>query len=113
MVAPAPDAKLADGTQVAVQFGRRVTFTIDGQPQTVWTTATTVDQAIDALSIDTAGADCPPAAARRSAGTAWRHIATAEDGHHRRAGKKRTVTTALTVADALAAAKIKSTATTS
>ena len=57
MVAPAPESKLSDGSQVAVRFGRRVTFTIDGQPQTFWTTATTVDQAMDALIVDTAGAD--------------------------------------------------------
>ena len=38
VVAPNMDAKVEDGTRVAVKFGRQVTFTIDGEQQTVWTT---------------------------------------------------------------------------
>ena len=57
VVAPSLDTKLTEGTQVAVRFGREVTFTIDGEPQTIWTTATTVDQAVEELGVDTTGAD--------------------------------------------------------
>ena len=56
----------ADGTQVAVQFGREVTITVDGKP-TIWTTATNVDQAVGALDITSAAPSCPPAAAAASA----------------------------------------------
>ena len=57
VVAPAPDTKLADGTRVAVQYGRQVTVTVDGRPQSFWTTATTVDDALNARQIETAGGE--------------------------------------------------------
>ena len=71
VVAPNLDAKVADGTRVAVKFGREVTFTIDGAEQTIWTTATTVDEALNALAIDLAGASCQRAAAPASDDKAW------------------------------------------
>ena len=85
-----------------------MTFTIDGQPQTVWTTATTVDQAMDALIVDTAGADLSTS---RSTAIGREGlditIATAKTVRIKVAGKDERVTvTGLTVADALAAAKI-------
>ncbi len=109
VVAPTPETKLTDGSQVAVRFGRRVTFTIDGQPQTIWTTATSVDQAMDALIVDTEGADMSTS---RSASIPRDGlditIATAKTVIIKVAGKdKRVTVTGLTVADALAAAKIK------
>ena len=108
VVAPTPETKLTDGTQVAVRFARRVTFTIDGQPQTIWTTATTVDQAMDALIVDTAGADLSTS---RSAPIGRDGldiaIATAKTVTIKVPGKdKRVTVTGLTVADALKAAKI-------
>ncbi len=57
VVAPAPETKLADGTRIAVQYGRQVTVTVDGRPQSFWTTATTVDDALNARRIQTAGAE--------------------------------------------------------
>jgi resuscitation-promoting factor RpfB len=108
VVAPNLDAKVADGTRVAVKFGREVTFTIDGAEQTIWTTATTVDEALNALAIDLAGAEM---SASRSSGIGRQGlaiiIATEKTVVIIDAGKKRTVTTTgLTLADALAAAKI-------
>ena len=85
LVAPGVDTKLSDGTQVAVRFGREVTFTVDGEPQTIWTTATTVDQAVGALGIDIGGAEL--STSRSSgigrAGSDRRHRHP-EDDHHRR-----------------------------
>lgn len=52
VVVPASDTRLADGTAIAVQYGRRVTVTVDGRPQTFWTTATTVEQALAAHQVD-------------------------------------------------------------
>lgn len=109
VVAPGLDAKVDDGTRVAVKFGRQVTFTIDGAKQTIWTTATTVNDALDALSVDLAGAEL---SASRSSGIGREGlaivIATQKQVVIIDAGKKRTITTTgQTLADALAAAKIK------
>lgn len=52
VVAPGPSAPLSDGGSVVVRFGRQVTVTVDGEPQTFWTTATTVDQALAAERIE-------------------------------------------------------------
>lgn len=109
VVAPGLDAKVDDGTRVAVKFGRQVTFTIDGAKQTIWTTATTVSDALDALSVDLAGAEL---SASRSSGIGREGlaivIATQKQVVIIDAGKKRTITTTgQTLADALAAAKIK------
>ena len=56
VVAPAASTKVTDGTRVAVQFARQVTFTVDGKPRTLWTTATSLDAALGALGLDTTGA---------------------------------------------------------
>jgi uncharacterized protein YabE (DUF348 family) len=109
VVAPAADDKLSEGARVAVQFGRQVTFLVDGKPQTIWTTATSVDQAINALGIDTTGAALSTS---RSAGIGREglsvDIATRKTVTIDAAGHKKTITTtAQTVGAALAAAKIK------
>jgi resuscitation-promoting factor RpfB len=109
VVAPNLDAEVEDGTRVAVKFGRQVTFTIDGAQQSIWTTATTVDDALDALNVDLAGAEL---SASRSAGIGREGlaiiIATQKQVVLIDAGKKRTITTTgQTLADALAAAKIQ------
>jgi resuscitation-promoting factor RpfB len=108
VVAPSMDAKVEDGTRVAVKFGRQVTFTIDGAKQTVWTTATTVDDALSALGIDLAGAKLSTS---RSSSIGRQGLAiiigTQKTVIIIDEGKKRTITTTgLTLADALAAAKI-------
>jgi uncharacterized protein YabE (DUF348 family) len=108
VVAPNLDAKVAEGTRVAVKFGRQVTFTIDGAQQTIWTTATTVNEALSALAIDLAGAQLSTS---RSSGIGRQGltiiIATEKTVIIIDAGKRRTVTTTgQTLADALAAAKI-------
>jgi uncharacterized protein YabE (DUF348 family) len=109
VVAPGLDAKVEDGTRVAVKFGRQVTFTIDGAVQTIWTTATTVDDALNALSIDLSGAELSTS---RSSGIGREGltivIATQKEIIIIDAGKQRTITTTgQTLADALMTAKIK------
>jgi uncharacterized protein YabE (DUF348 family) len=108
VVAPNLDAEVEEGTRVAVKFGRQVTFTVDGAKQTIWTTATTVDDALDALGMNLAGAEL---SASRSLGIGRQGlailIATQKQIVIIDAGKKRTLTTTgQTLADALAAAKI-------
>jgi uncharacterized protein YabE (DUF348 family) len=108
VVAPNLDAKVEDGTRVAVKFGRQVSFTIDGEKQTVWTTSTTVDDALAALGIDLAGAKLSTS---RSASIGRQGLAiiigTQKTVIIVDEGKKRTITTTgQTLADALVAAKI-------
>jgi uncharacterized protein YabE (DUF348 family) len=109
VIVPSPDTRLAEGTAITVSYGRLVTVTVDGAEQQVWTTATSVDRAIDELGVDTTGADVEPAldTAVGREGIAV-DIATAKTVTIVAAGKKRDVTTtAQTVAGALAVAKIK------
>ncbi len=108
VVAPGVDTKLVEGAAVDVRYARQVSFTIDGRKQVIWTTATRVDQAVDELVVETAGADMTP-----GPGTVIGRegldvqIATAKTVTIDAAGKKRTVTTtAQTVAGALKAANI-------
>ena len=53
LVVPAVDQPIADGTQVVVRYGRKLTVTADGQSTEYWTTASTVDEALVALGIRT------------------------------------------------------------
>ena len=109
VAAPDLGAEVTDGTQVAVRFARQVTFTVDGEKRTVWTTATSLDQALGALGVNTTGADLSTS---RSASIGREglavDVATLKKVTVEVAGKKRAVeTTGTTVADALAAAKVK------
>lgn len=108
VVAPDLSATVTDGTRVAVQFARQVTFTVDGEKRTVWTTATSLDQALGALGVSTAGADLSTS---RSASIGREglavDVATLKTVTIQTAGQQRSVTTTgTTVADALTAAKI-------
>ncbi|GAA3576509.1 hypothetical protein GCM10022197_37180 [Microlunatus spumicola] len=108
VVAPSAASELHDGTLVSVRYGRQVTVTVDGAPQTLWTTATDVGSAITALGLDTTGADLSTS---RSApigreGLAV-SVATPKRVTVQAAGKKRTLTTTgATVGMALKAAGI-------
>ena len=106
---------MTDGTRVAVQFARQVTFTVDGEKKTFWTTATSLDQALAALGVNTTGADLSTS---RSASIGREGLAVDVDTLKTvtvdAAGKKRQVkTTGTTVADVLAAPGSTPTATTS
>jgi uncharacterized protein YabE (DUF348 family) len=108
VVAPSLDTAVADGSKIAVQYGRQVSVTVDGAPKTFWTTATTVDQALASLQLDTAGADLSTS---RSAGIGRDGLAltvhTAKTITVETAGKERKLeTTALTVGQALTEAGI-------
>ncbi|HEY5148719.1 MAG TPA: ubiquitin-like domain-containing protein [Mycobacterium sp.] len=45
-LAPGADDPISDGSQIALQHGRLLTLTVDGQTRQVWTTATTVERAL-------------------------------------------------------------------
>jgi len=108
VVAPSTTTELHDGTRVSVQFGRQVTVSVDGAPQTLWTTATDVGSAISALGLDTTGADLSTS---RSAPIGRQglsvSVATPKRVTVEAAGKKQTLTTTgATVGAALKAAGI-------
>ena len=49
VLAPAADTAIEDGSQIAIERGRLLTITIDGQTREVWTTADTVEEALTEL----------------------------------------------------------------
>ncbi len=51
-VVPAPDAEVSDGARIVIRRGRLLTLTIDGQTREIWTTASTVEQALAELGRD-------------------------------------------------------------
>lgn len=51
VVAPAAGAPLTDHSEVTVRYGRPVTATVDGKTTTLWTTATTVEEALAQLNV--------------------------------------------------------------
>ncbi|GAA3157922.1 hypothetical protein GCM10010521_52430 [Streptomyces rameus] len=55
-IAPSPDAALASGDAVAVRYGRPVRLTLDGRRHEVWTTAHTVEDALEELGVRAEGA---------------------------------------------------------
>lgn len=109
VVVPDQDAEVSSGTSIAVQHGRQVTVTIDGTPRTFWTTATTVDQALEAHRIEVDGDDHLSTSRSSAIGRDGMSItvSTPKTVTLDNAGKKRKLTTtAPTVGAALAAAKI-------
>lgn len=50
-LAPGPDAKISDGQEIVLRRGRLVTLTVDGKPQQVWVTATTVQEALEQVGL--------------------------------------------------------------
>jgi uncharacterized protein YabE (DUF348 family) len=56
LVAPALDAKLEDGQEIAVQYGRQLTVTADGKKREFWTTADSVNEALADLGLHYDGA---------------------------------------------------------
>jgi uncharacterized protein YabE (DUF348 family) len=56
IVAPGLTAPVKDGQQVVVRYARQLTVTVDGVRRSYWTTALTVDDALNVLSIRADGA---------------------------------------------------------
>ncbi|MBS2537207.1 DUF348 domain-containing protein [Catenulispora sp. NF23] len=50
-VAPAPADSLVDGEQISVRYGRQLDVSVDGKDQQIWSTATTVDEAMGDLGV--------------------------------------------------------------
>ncbi|WP_345201193.1 ubiquitin-like domain-containing protein [Fodinibacter luteus] len=56
VVVPSPATEVSDGDRISVRYGRKLTVTLDGVTKEYWTTATTVDSALDELGIRADGA---------------------------------------------------------
>jgi uncharacterized protein YabE (DUF348 family) len=56
VVAPSLDAKLQDGQEIAVQYGRQLTVNADGSKKTFWTTADSLNEAMTDLGLRFEGA---------------------------------------------------------
>lgn len=65
VVAPAPGTALRSGDVVAVRYGRPVALTLDGRQRKVWTTARTVDGALQQLGVRAEGAYVSTSRSRR------------------------------------------------
>jgi len=65
-LAPAAGAALSDGTHIVLNKGRLLTLTIDGQQVEVWTTATTVEEALPRSAATRTTTRCLPTAPGRS-----------------------------------------------
>jgi uncharacterized protein YabE (DUF348 family) len=108
VVAPSVDSLVEDGSEIAVRFGRQLTVTIDGVERQVWTTALSVDEALEELGIRAAGAEL---SVSRSLGIGRRgldfEVRTPKDVTLVADGDSRSITTtAITVREALADAGI-------
>ena len=56
VVVPSLGSEVSDGDHISVRYGRKLTVTVDGQTKDYWTTATTVDSALQDLGIRADGA---------------------------------------------------------
>ena len=109
VVIPSQDTALTKGTSIAVQHGRQVTLTLDGTRQTFWTTATTVEQALQAHRVDVDNGDYLSTSRSSAIGREGLSLtmSTQKTVTLDNAGKKqRLTTTASTVGGALATGKI-------
>ncbi|WTJ01216.1 ubiquitin-like domain-containing protein [Streptomyces sp. NBC_00723] len=108
VVAPGPDTELASGDEIAVQYGRPVRLTLDGHRHEVWTTAHTVQEALQQLGVRAEGAymSVPRSRPIGRAGIAL-DVRTERSVTVMADGRARTVrTNAATVREAVAAAGI-------
>lgn len=51
LVAPSGETSLSDGETVVLRRARELSVTVDGQPQQIWTTALTVDEALQQMDL--------------------------------------------------------------
>ncbi|MGW1268132.1 ubiquitin-like domain-containing protein [Streptomyces sp. NPDC002491] len=108
VVAPAPGTDLASGDEITVHYGRPVRLTLDGQRHEWWTTAHTVEEALQQLGVRAEGAYMSVSRSQRigRAGLAL-DVRTERSVTVMADGRARTIrTNAATVREAVAAAGI-------
>ncbi|MEV2213786.1 ubiquitin-like domain-containing protein [Streptomyces sp. NPDC050997] len=108
VIVPAPGEALASGDEVAVHYARPVRLTLDGQRREVWTTAHTVEEALQQMGVRAEGAYLSASRSRRIGreGLALR-VRTERSVTVMADGRARTIrTNAATVREAVAEAGI-------
>ncbi|MEU2155668.1 ubiquitin-like domain-containing protein [Streptomyces sp. NPDC019396] len=109
IVAPAPGTSLADGDEIVVRYGRPVTLSLDGHRRRVWTTAHTVEDALDQLGVRADGAYLSVSRSRPISRKGLSlDVRTEREITVRADGRERTVhTNAATVREAVGAAGVR------
>ncbi|MGH3367828.1 MAG: transglycosylase family protein [Nocardioidaceae bacterium] len=109
-VAPSTTSSVADGSRIAVRFGRELALQVDGEKDTYWVTATSVNEALGQLGFRFSDAEL---SASRSAGIGRQGLSltvktekaiTVVDGADK---PEKVTTTAVTVGEALREVNVK------
>ncbi|HEX6921100.1 MAG TPA: ubiquitin-like domain-containing protein [Actinomycetes bacterium] len=108
LVSPLPGRRLESGDKIVVRYGRPVELTVDGQTRTVWTTARKVDEALMMFGIRADGAYLSASRSTRINRSGMNlYVRLPHDLTILADGKRHELTTtALTVREALAEAKV-------
>lgn len=108
LVSPLPGRRLESGDKIVVRYGRPVELTVDGQTRTVWTTARKVDEALMMFGIRADGAYLSASRSTRISRSGMNlYVRLPHDLTILADGKRHELTTtALTVREALAEAKV-------
>jgi len=103
-VAPSAGSSIADGSTIAVRYGRPLTVKVDGQARRYWVTAQNVNTALDQLGLRFTGADLSASRGTRIGRSGMRlAVVTPKTLTVKLAGAKqhKATVTALRVGDAL------------
>ena len=105
-VVPSQASKVSKGSEISVRYGRPITVTIDGKQTTMWTTATTVDEALGMFGIDSGATISTSRSATISREGISINVSSPRNVSVTVDGTTKTVTAIGTVADALRAAGV-------
>jgi uncharacterized protein YabE (DUF348 family) len=95
VVVPSVDTAISDGDHISVRYGRKLVVTVDGETTEYWTTATTVDAALDEIGVRADGAVLTASRSQRIGREGLRlGITTPKKVSVTVDGKKRTTTSA-------------------
>ncbi|MDO5734875.1 MAG: transglycosylase family protein [Propionibacteriaceae bacterium] len=107
VVLPEADTRITQDMEITVAYGRPLTVTVDGKQRQVWTTATSVGEALGFLNLDQADSKLSASRSTSIGRTGLvMEVATAKDVTITVAGAPTQLTIAGTVSDALAEAGV-------
>ncbi|HLK94393.1 MAG TPA: transglycosylase family protein [Nocardioidaceae bacterium] len=108
VVQPAVDSSIDDGTRIAVRYARKLTLAVDGDRSSYWVTATSVGGALGEIGTRFAGADLSESRGSHlgRGGLELEVVTPKKVTLVSKQGKRRLVTTELTVADVVDSAGI-------
>ena len=108
VVQPAVDSTIDDGTRIAVRHARKLTLAVDGDRSSYWVTATSVGSALNEIGTRFAGADLSESRGSYlgRGGLELEVVTPKKVTLVSKKGKRRLVTTELTVGDVVGSAGI-------